>query len=509
VRYGFVIDNRKCIGCHACSVACKAENHVPLGVFRTWVRCVDSGQFPDTRRHFQVTRCNHCDNPPCVAICPVAAMYRRRDGIVDFDPSCCIGCKACMQACPYDAVYIDPERATAAKCHFCAHRVEAGMQPACVVACPEQAIVAGDIDDPASEISRLIDEEPVTVRRPDKQTRPKLFYVGAEEAAIVPGRARNVGTYLFATVNTEARRVPLPAERGSSRGPTVPAIVSYDVEHIRAWDWQVPAYFWTKSVSTGILAVPALALATEGLTIGTRLETVLGLTGVVFLALTVVLLISDLSRPGRFFRVLTHPQPRSWVARGAPLLLAYGVLCTCFFLSSWAGAGGVASVLLWPTVVAGLLAAVYTAFLFGQCKGRDLWQTRLLPPHLVAQWVLASSAVLTLLPGSLGVTPRLRHVAVVGLALGLLAHGLMVLGELAMPHATDAARRAASIVTRGSLRDIFWIGAIGAGWLLPAALLAANRSSPLVVGIAGAGALAGLLAFEWCFVMAAQGVPNS
>jgi formate-dependent nitrite reductase membrane component NrfD/ferredoxin len=436
-------------------------------------------------------------------------MYRRRDGIVDFDPSRCIGCKACMQACPYDAIYIDPERATAAKCHFCAHRVEAGMQPACVVACPEQAIVAGDIDDPASEISRLIDQEPVTVRRPEKQTRPKLFYVGAKEAAIVPGQARNVGTYLFATVNTEARLVPLPAERGSSRGPTVPAIVSYDVEHLRPWNWQVPAYFWTKSVSTGILALPALALAAEGLSIGRRLETVLGLTGVVFLALTVVLLISDLSRPGRFLHVLIRPQPRSWVARGAFLLLAYGVLCTCFFLSSWAGAGGVASVLLWPTVAAGLLAAVYTAFLFGQCKGRDLWQTRLLPLHLVAQWVLASSAVLTLLPGSLGVTPRLRHVAVVGLALGLLAHGLMVLGELAMPHATDAARRAASIVTRGSLRDTFWIGAIGAGWLLPAALLVANRSSPLVAGIAGAGALVGLLAFEWCFVMAAQGVANS
>jgi len=509
VRYGFVIDNRKCIGCHACSVACKAENRVPLGVFRTWVRCVDAGQFPDTRRYFQVTRCNHCDNPPCVAVCPVAAMYRRRDGIVDFDPSRCIGCKACMQACPYDAIYIDPERATAAKCHFCAHRVEAGMQPACVVACPEQAIVAGDIDDPASEISRLIDQEPVTVRRPEKQTRPKLFYVGAKEAAIFPGQARNVGTYLFATVNTEARLVPLPAERGSSRGPTVPAIVSYDVEHLRPWNWQVPAYFWTKSVSTGILALPALALAAEGLSIGRRLETVLGLTGVVFLALTVVLLISDLSRPGRFLHVLIRPQPRSWVARGAFLLLAYGVLCTCFFLSSWAGAGGVASVLLWPTVAAGLLAAVYTAFLFGQCKGRDLWQTRLLPLHLVAQWVLASSAVLTLLPGSLGVTPRLRHVAVVGLALGLLAHGLMVLGELAMPHATDAARRAASIVTRGSLRDTFWIGAIGAGWLLPAALLVANRSSPLVAGIAGAGALVGLLAFEWCFVMAAQGVANS
>ena len=333
--------------------------------------------------------------------------------------------------------------------------------------------------------------------------------MGAEAAAIVPGQARNVGTYLFATVNNAARRAPLPAERGRLHGPTAPAIVSYDVEHLRPWGWQVPAYFWTKSLSTGVLALPALALAGEGLTIGTRLGTVLGLTGVVFMAFTVALLISDLSRPERFFYVLIRPQSRSWVARGAYLLLAYGVLCACFFLSSWAGAGGAALVLLWPTVAAGLLAAVYTAFLFGQCKGRDLWQTRLLPMHLVAQWVLTSSAVLTLLPGSLGVTPRLRHAAMVGLALGLLVHGLIVLSELAMPHATDSARRAASIVTRGSLRRTFWIGAIGAGWFLPALLLAADRSSPLVLGIAGGGALAGLLAFEWCFVMAGQDVANS
>jgi Fe-S-cluster-containing dehydrogenase component/formate-dependent nitrite reductase membrane component NrfD len=509
VRYGFVIDNRRCIGCHACSVACKAENQVPLGVFRTWVRCVDKGEFPDTRRHFQVTRCNHCDRPPCVAVCPVAAMYRRSDGIVDFDPSRCIGCKACMQACPYDAVYVDPERGTAAKCHFCAHRVEAGMEPACVVACPERAIIAGDLDDPGSEISRLVAQETVRVRRPEKQTRPKLFYIGAEEAAIVPGQARNVGTYLFATVNGRARQLAPPAARRSSNRATVPAVVSYDVEHLQPWGWQVPAYLWTKSISTGVLAVPSMALAVEGLSIGTRLETVLGLVGVVFMALTAALLVSDLSRPERFFQVLTRPQPRSWVARGAFLLLAYGVLCTCFFLSSCAGAGGVAGALLWPTVAVGLLAAVYTAFLFGQCKGRDLWQSRLLPLQLVVQWVLASSAVLVLLPGSLGVTPRLRHAATVGLALGLLVQGLTVLGELAVPRATDAVRRAASIVTRGSFRGTFWTGAIGAGWLLPVALLVADHNSPVAMGIAGAGALAGLLAFEWCFVMAGQSVANS
>src|SRR5262245_20177673 len=173
VNYGFLIDNRKCIGCHACSTACKAENQVPLGVNRTWVKYVEKGTFPDVRRVFQVTRCNHCANPPCVRICPVAAMYQRADGIVDFDPNICIGCKACLQACPYDAIYIDPETDSAAKCHFCAHRVEIGLEPACVVVCPERAIVAGDLDDPASEISRLVAREPVSVRKPEQGTRPK------------------------------------------------------------------------------------------------------------------------------------------------------------------------------------------------------------------------------------------------------------------------------------------------------------------------------------------------
>jgi len=509
MRYGFVIDNRKCIGCHACSLACKAENEVPLGVFRTWVRSVDIGQFPDTRRHFQVTRCNHCDHPPCVVVCPVAAMYKRGDGIVDFDPSLCIGCKACMQACPYDAIYLDPERGTAAKCHFCAHRVEAGMEPACVVACPERAIIAGDLDDEESAISKLIGQQKVRARRPEKLTRPKLFYVGAEELVIVPGKARNVGTYLFATVNSRVRREPAAAGGVIVPGCSVPAVVSYDVEHERPWGWQVPAYFWTKSVSTGVLAMPAMALAIEGLSIGTKLETALGLVGVVFMALTAVLLVSDLSRPERFFRVLTRPQPRSWVARGAFLLLAYGVLCLCFLAFSWAGAGGYAGALFWPTVVTGLLAAVYTAFLFRQCRGRDLWCSPLLPVHLVAQWVLASSAVLTLFPASLGVAPRLRRAAVVGLALGLLVHGLAVLGELAMPHATEAARRASDIVTRGSLRVMFWMGAVGAGWLLPAVLLAADNNSHFVSGMAGAASLAGLAVFDWCFVMAGQGVANS
>ena len=125
-RFGFVIDQRSCIGCHACTVACKVEHGVELGVFRTWVKYIEQGEFPDTRRYFSVLRCNHCDDAPCVEVCPVTALYKREDGIVDFDPERCIGCKACLNACPYDALYIDPNSHTAAKCNFCAHRVEPG-----------------------------------------------------------------------------------------------------------------------------------------------------------------------------------------------------------------------------------------------------------------------------------------------------------------------------------------------------------------------------------------------
>lgn len=185
-NYGFVIDNRKCIGCHACSTACKSENEVPLGVYRTWVKYVETGAYPDARRHFQVTRCNHCANPPCVRICPTQAMYQRADGIVEFDNNVCIGCKACMQACPYDAIYIDPNSGTAAKCHYCAHRTDIGLEPACVVVCPEHAIIAGDMNDPMSEISRTLARQDVTVRKPEQGTAPKLFYIEGNDVVMHP-----------------------------------------------------------------------------------------------------------------------------------------------------------------------------------------------------------------------------------------------------------------------------------------------------------------------------------
>ena len=116
--YGFVIDLKKCIGCHACTIACKSEHDVPLGVNRCWVKTVEKGTFPETQRFFLPVLCNQCEEAPCMKICPTGALYPRHDGIVDLNGDACIGCRACMVACPYDQLFIDPNTRTAEKCNF-------------------------------------------------------------------------------------------------------------------------------------------------------------------------------------------------------------------------------------------------------------------------------------------------------------------------------------------------------------------------------------------------------
>src|SRR5688572_6601126 len=199
MNFGFIIDNRKCIGCHACTVACKAEHEVPIGVNRTWVKYIEKGEFPDTRRLFSVMRCNHCADAPCVEICPTEALYTRKDGIVDFDDRRCISCKACTQACPYDSIYIHPETMTAAKCNYCSHRTDIGLEPACVVVCPEHAIISGDMDNPNTEISQLLARETVSVRKAEKGTNPKLFYIDGDKVSLNPTEANPDTDYMWSS----------------------------------------------------------------------------------------------------------------------------------------------------------------------------------------------------------------------------------------------------------------------------------------------------------------------
>ena len=508
MRYGFVIDNRKCIGCHACTVACKTENHVPLSVNRTWVKYVEKGEYPNTRRVFQVTRCNHCENPPCVTICPVTAMYQRKDGIVDFSSERCIGCKACMQACPYDSIYIDPDEGTAAKCHFCAHRTEVGLEPSCVVVCPEHAIIAGDLDECDGEIAQLLARETVRVRKPEQGTRPKLYYIDADESAIVPTAARHESFYMWSQRNESVHGggAVYPSDSPLLQKN---ALAAYDVSHARPWGWQVPAYCWTKSIGSGALAVPAIAMALGRLTGDRTRDIALSTAALFFTALTTVLLVWDLEHKARFLRVVFTPQSKSWLARGAFILIAYSALCGVFWLASVAGFLAIASALLWPVVLVGFFAASYTAFLFSQCEGRDLWQTPLLPVHLIVQALLCGSALLALLPESLGGALPATAFAAKTLIIALVLHLLMLLGEVAMPHTTDNSRYAARLITHGPFSRAFWGVAVVLGGVIPALLLFFAFGNRLVEGLAAVLALIGLLVFEWCFVMAGQSVPNS
>src|SRR3989304_3860321 len=258
VRWAKVIDQTRCIGCHACTTACKSENLVPLSVNRTYVKYADVGVFPQARRAMQVTRCNQCEAPPCADACPTGAMYQRPDGIVDFDKAICIGCKACIAACPYDAIFINPEDHSAEKCNFCAHRLDVGLEPACVVVCPTEAILVGDLTDPTSRVAHIVQRDVVAVRRPEKETRPKLFYKGAHQATLDPLAARRPPGGLFLwSEQSDGPGAVAPGHPGPANSSAA-ALLSYDVPHRAPWDWRVSLYTWTKGIASGVYLVAAM-----------------------------------------------------------------------------------------------------------------------------------------------------------------------------------------------------------------------------------------------------------
>jgi len=176
-RLGMVIDTLKCVGCMDCVVACKTENDVPDGHCRDWITQRLQGEMGSLHLTITSERCNHCDRPPCVSCCPTGASHVHDYGnVVLVDHEKCIGCKACLASCPYGARFIHPE-GYADKCTFCIHRVEKGELPACVAVCPTHSMTFGDLDDPASEVSRLLATRRHFVLKPDAGTRPRIFYL--------------------------------------------------------------------------------------------------------------------------------------------------------------------------------------------------------------------------------------------------------------------------------------------------------------------------------------------
>ena len=199
MRLGMVIDLKRCIGCYGCQLACKAEHGTPPGVYYARVLKQEEGQYPTVRQLSLPVLCNHCEDPPCVDACPTGASFKwEEDGIVDIDHDRCVGCRACMMACPYTNRYFNDQRPhyfpqgmtpyeeartqrhqqnVVMKCNFCRDRVRAGKLPACVANCPTIARHFGDLDDPLSEVSVLIKERGGFTLHPEIGTGPSVYYL--------------------------------------------------------------------------------------------------------------------------------------------------------------------------------------------------------------------------------------------------------------------------------------------------------------------------------------------
>jgi formate-dependent nitrite reductase membrane component NrfD/NAD-dependent dihydropyrimidine dehydrogenase PreA subunit len=407
-------------------------------------------------------------------------MYQRNDGIVEFDPRICIGCKACMQACPYDAIYVDPDTRSVAKCHYCSHRTDIGLAPACVVVCPTQSIISGDLENPNSEISYMLAREQISVRKPEQGTAPKLFYIDGDDVALTPtaaqanfmwadlvseqavsarpvrssnGRHRQAATSRQAKSGTPIRTPTVqgqgyhgPIHLGKGRLAEQMVQTTYNAQHRVPWHWPVPAYLVTKALASGIFALVAIYFGLSLVEFSPALAILGAFVSLLFIGLTTGLLVLDLEKPLTFYTILTRPQWKSWLTRGAVVLAGFTVVAGLWFLIEGAATlgildGSLAEASRQPLLAIGfvmaLFSAVYTAFLLGQAEGRDLWQSTLLPAHLIIQaFMVGAGALLGLalvveIPA--GMVTSLAWIFAVSILVDLL---VILLGEFGMPHAS-------------------------------------------------------------------------
>ena len=382
-----------------------------------------------------------------------------------------------------------------------------------MVVCPTEAILVGDLNDPGARVTQLVQRQPVTVRRPEKETHPKLFYLGVTQATLDPLAARRPegGLFMWSEQHTGGERVVSghPGAHGSRRdGSAAPvpaggannaaaAILSYDVPHRAPWDWRVSAYTWTKSIAAGTWLVGALAVWLGVLpAAGPIWRWQAPILSLLSLALTGVLLIADLEHPERFYYIFTRGQRRSWLVRGAWVITAYAGSLVAHVAIAAAG-GPVNQAALWAVgVPLALMTAVYTAYLFAQAKARDLWQSPLLPAQMAVQALLAGCATMGLL--ALGAGSPAAGAFARGLAAACTLHLLLVAGEVTLTHPTAHARLAVSEMTRGRYAGFFRAGVV---------LLLAGVAAPWLGAGAPVLALLGLLLYEHAYVQAGQAVP--
>ena len=342
-----------------------------------------------------------------------------------------------MQACPYDALYIDPNKGTAAKCNYCAHRIEHSYEPACVIVCPTEAIVSGDLDDPNSSISGYLRDHETTVRKPESGARPNVFYVETSEEMLDPHATERSGEYLWTdqaagvghfakyadsrlgAADTNSMIVQLALEKKArAANPRDRAIIRDVMERLDdqaerpkrsydqpskgvLWGWEVSAYIITKAVAAGTYLIAMLAMFAGLLEMTEQLwwQLVIGCT--FFLGLTGLLLVKDLDRPERFIYVMLRPNWDSWLVKGAYILGGFGGILACSGAVLFFDLGhNYLEYLAVAGIPLAVLTGVYTAWLFGQAKGRNWSEDRLLAAKMFIEMVILGVASLILLTSS-------------------------------------------------------------------------------------------------------------
>jgi formate-dependent nitrite reductase membrane component NrfD len=441
-----------------------------------------------------------------------------------------------MQACPYDALYIDPDNNTAAKCNYCAHRVEVGRAPACVDVCPEHAIIAGDMDNPHTEIATLLSREQVIVRKPEKGTIPNLFYIDGDYQSLDPdetdksgpglwnSQARGVGHYAKAAekmVNTNDdvnllqmsidNELQAAYQKKETENPNYIDVLNGKARRVYdtpdkgiLWGWEVSAYVVTKAIAAGAFMVPFIAML-----MGYELNETVKLfsvgTSLVFLALTGLFLVMDLDRPDRFLNVLLRPQWNSWLVKGGYTISVFGLLMTIWGAATLLGWDIPEGAFLWVTAFFAVILAVYTAFLFAQAKGRDFWQSPTLPLHMLVHSLLAGGAVFAIVSLILdfsGWDDLVRNI----LLGGILVNVLTLISELTITHPTKAAKKVVHMILKEQYKNTFWLGTVLLGNLVPLVLIRVT-DSPLALGLAGVLILVGMYITEKIWVEAPQRIP--
>ncbi len=499
-RWVMVADLERCVGCQTCTAACRHANATSPAVQWRKVLDVEAGIFPDVNRTFVPVGCQHCEDPPCMHVCPSTATRRRADGIVTIDYDLCIGCAYCDVACPYQARFkIDApgfafgfaatqneiERedehrlGVAQKCTFCSDRIDFGLangltpgidpqaSPACVNSCIADALHFGDIDDPNSNVSRMLREQRNFRMHEEVGTEPGFYYLyGATDR---PDAAAS-------RVMPDAVSAHDAAANIRTRG-----VAPWHQQH---WDWKAAGNFMSGGAGAGLFAFAAVASLS-----GAELFSV-AFVAMALVVLGLFLVLLKIGRPLRAISVLRQPQ-RSWMAREAWVALAFFPL---------------AALAIWTDRTEAIAAAALAALLFLYCqamilkesKGIPAWREPLIVPLIVATGLAEGCGLLLVVVPFIPSLAPVTEVAAIAMILLIAARAFVWRSYLGALQHTGAPTRALDVLTAFRIWFFF------AGLALPLALIAfgmvATNIAPIVFALAGLSASAAGLALKFILV---------